>query len=80
MTGTGTIKALAVRFLLPLYLVLGWIAWMQAGPAFVVGVGLAGALSTLLVCQLLYPVCVRERPLSVPPDETAPHTSVGSWV
>lgn len=65
----GAIKAVAVRFLLPLYAVLGWIAWLQAGPSFVLTVGLPGALSSLLVCQLLYPVCVRERPLSVAPDE-----------
>ncbi len=66
---TGTIKALAVRFLLPLYLALGLLAWFQAGPAFALRVTPAGALASLLVLRRLYPICVQDAPLSIPPDE-----------
>lgn len=66
---TGALKAVLVRFLLPLYLVLGGIAWAQAGARFALTVTPLGALAALFTCLALYPVCVRERPLSVPPDE-----------
>lgn len=66
---TGTVKALAVRFLLPLYLALGLLAWFQAGPTFALRLTPAGALASLLVLRRLYRVCVRDLPLSISPDQ-----------
>jgi len=65
----GTVKALAVRFLVPLYLLLGFITWIQAGPLQVVELALPGFLLSLLVLRRLYPVCVGGPPLSTAPDE-----------
>ena len=66
---SGAIKAVATRFVLPLYAALSTLAWLQAGLWFAVRTAVPGALCSLLLCQLLYPICVTERPLSVPPDE-----------
>lgn len=65
----GTIKALAVRFLVPLYLLLGFVAWTQAGPDVVLRLALPGFLVSLLILRKLYPVCVEAPPLSTAPDE-----------
>ena len=66
---TGAIKAVAMRFLLPLYIALGALAWIQAGPIFVLRVAVPGAICSLVVCQVLYQICVTDRPLSVLPDD-----------
>lgn len=65
----GAIKALAVRFLAPLYLLLGFVAWVQAGPNVVWRLALPGFLISLLVLRRLYRVCVDGAPLSTAPDE-----------
>jgi hypothetical protein len=65
----GTIKALAVRFLVPLYLVLGAMAWATSGPDAVLRLTLPGALVSLLVLRRLYARFVTAPPLSVAPDE-----------
>lgn len=65
----GAIKALAVRFLFPLYVVLSLLAWSQAGVELVLRLALPGFLISLLVTRGLYKTCVSEPPLSVPPDE-----------
>ena len=64
----GTVKALAIRFLLPLYVLLGLVAWTQAGAGFALRLVPAGALASLAVLRLAYPLCVGDRPLSVRPD------------
>ncbi len=70
---SGAIKALAVRFLLPLYLALGGLAWFLAGVAFTWRLALPGALVSLISLRLLYPRCVVGAPLSVAPDEIEVH-------
>jgi len=65
----GTIKALAVRFLAPLYLALGALAAVLTGPEFALRLAPAGFLITLTVMRILYPNVVTDRPLSVPADE-----------
>jgi MFS family permease len=65
----GVIKAIAVRFLVPLYAALGAIGWVQAGPAIVPRLALPGLLISLAVLRMIYPSTVRDLPLSVPPDE-----------
>lgn len=65
----GAIKALAVRFLVPLYAVLGGLAAVLAGPDFALRLTPAGFLITLVVMRVLYPQVVRDNPLSVAADE-----------
>ncbi len=65
----GTIKALAVRFLVPLYALLSFIAWAQAGGEFVLRLALPGYLASLLVLRRLYRTCVSGPPLSTAPDQ-----------
>lgn len=65
----GAIKAMAVRFLVPLFLVLGGLAVALAGPGFALRLAPAGFVVTLLVLRALYPHVVRDLPLSVPADE-----------
>ncbi|MCA8980571.1 MAG: hypothetical protein H6831_11080 [Planctomycetes bacterium] len=65
----GAIKALAVRFLVPLFVVLGGLAAALAGLDFALRLTPAGFLITLVVMRVLYPQVVRDNPLSVPADE-----------
>jgi len=65
----GAIKALAVRFLLPLYAALAALALVLEGSEFVLRIALPGFLSSLLALRFLYPICATSPPLSVPPDE-----------
>lgn len=64
----GSIKALAVRFLLPLYALLFVIAWASAGPVLAIRLALPGGLVSLLVLRRLYLGVVNDPPLSVAPD------------
>lgn len=64
----GAIKALAVRFLLPLYALLFALAWNGAGLAFALRLAVPGGLVTLLVLRWLYGLVVPDPPLSVAPD------------
>jgi hypothetical protein len=64
----GAVKALAIRFLLPLYLLLGAIAAAQADLALALRLALPGAAISLLVLQRLYGVVVSGAPLSTAPD------------
>lgn len=66
---SGAIKALFVRFLLPLQLALALIAWTLAGTDLVLRLWPAALLVSLLVLRLLYPMCVRDPPLSIAPDD-----------
>jgi hypothetical protein len=60
----GALKALAVRFLVPLYVLLFALAWSQAGPDFALRLAPIGFLLSLLVMRRLYPMCVTDVPLS----------------
>jgi hypothetical protein len=65
----GALKAVAVRFILPLYVLLFAIAWSQVDASFAARLALPGACVSLIVVRLLYPMCVGDLPLSVAPDE-----------
>ena len=64
----GAIKAVALRFLVPLYAALFLLAWSQAGLAFAIRLALPAALFSTIVLRQLYPMFVHENPLSVAPD------------
>ena len=65
---SGAVKALAVRFILPLYLVLAGLAAFFAGPFFALRLAVPGLLVTLVALRLLYPRCVLGLPLSTAAD------------
>jgi hypothetical protein len=65
----GAIKALAVRFLLPLYALLAFLTLYFAGPFFALRLAIPGALITLISLRLLYPRCALAPPLSTAPDQ-----------
>lgn len=64
----GTIKAIAVRFLLPLYVALAALAWIEVGPHLVLRLAVPGLLISLLVLRAIYSTTVTGLPLSVSPD------------
>lgn len=63
----GALKALVVRFLVPLYAVLSALAWVRSGPGFALTIAPLGFLVTLAVTRGLYGLCVSDLPLSVEP-------------
>ena len=66
---SGATKALAIRFLLPLYAVLAFVSWVQSGsPGIVLRLAIPGALLSLWVLRRLYGLCVGGPPLSTTPD------------
>lgn len=65
----GALKAVAVRFVLPLHALLAVLAALLAGPAAALRFALPGALVSVLVLRLLWPRVATDAPLSVPPDE-----------
>ncbi len=65
----GTIKALAVRFLVPLYAVLALLGATWCGPAAVLRLVLPGYLVSLLCMRWLHPRCVVAPPLSMHPED-----------
>jgi hypothetical protein len=66
---SGALKALSLRFLLPLYVALAALAAVWSGPAAVLRLALPGLLTSHLVLRALYRRLVTAPPLSVPPDE-----------
>ena len=65
----GARKAIAVRFLFPLYAALFVLAAWQAGPGFAVRLVVPAALVAWLVLGPIYDMCVRDLPLSRSPDD-----------
>jgi len=65
----GTIKALFVRWLLPLYLGLLVLGLALGQGDLLARLWLPATLLGLLLLRVLYPRCVRELPLSTAPDE-----------
>ena len=65
----GAQKALAVRFLLPLYGVLAVLTWALADLGTCAKLVPPAFLTSLLVLRRLYPACVHGPPMSVPPNE-----------
>jgi len=64
----GALKAVAVRFLFPLYVVLFGLAWSRAGLGFATTMAPIGFLVSLAVLRGLYPMCVSDVPLSTDPE------------
>ncbi len=64
----GARKALAMRFVLPLYVLLFALAWSQTSLDFALRMAPAGFLVSLLVLKPLYAQLVHEPPLSVLPE------------
>ena len=64
----GARKALALRFVLPLYALLFTLAWSQASLDFALRMAPTGFLVSLLALQPLYELLVHEPPLSVLPE------------
>jgi len=67
--GNAIVKAITLRFLVPLYVALGAIGCAQAGLSVVPRLALPGFLISVLVLRFLTPATVRDLPLSVPTDE-----------
>jgi len=65
---SGARKALALRFVLPLYALLFALAWSQTSLDFALRMAPAGFLVSLLVLRPLYAQLVRDPPLSVLPE------------
>lgn len=65
----GALKALALRFVLPLYALLGALAAALAGQAFALRMTPAACATALLVLFTLGPLCMRDPPLSLPHEE-----------
>ncbi len=64
----GAIKALGIRFVLPLYVLLAVLAWQAIGLGFTLRMAIPGALLTQLILRRVYPICVPDAPLSIAPD------------
>lgn len=64
----GARKALVLRFVLPLYLVLTTLSAWLASPSFALRVAPIALLSTVLILKPLYTKLVEDLPLSVAPD------------
>jgi hypothetical protein len=64
----GARKALALRFVLPLYALLFALAWSQTSLDFALRMAPAGFLVSLLALRPLYELLVHEPPLSVLPE------------
>lgn len=65
----GALKAVAIRFIFPLYILLSAVSIAFSGVEFTLRVALPGALVTLLVMRRLYPRCANATPLSRALDE-----------
>lgn len=65
----GAIKAVAIRFLLPLYALLAIIAIAQGGGALALKLALPAWILSVLVLRHTWRTCVHGTPLSTAPDE-----------
>ncbi len=65
----GAIKAIVVRFLVPIYVLLFALAWSQAGLNFAARLAPIGFLLSIVVIRKLYATCVSDVPLSTPMSE-----------
>ncbi|MEZ5977678.1 MAG: hypothetical protein R3F34_05605 [Planctomycetota bacterium] len=65
----GARKAVAVRYLVPLALVLGLVAWQQIGLEFAARLALPAAAVSLLALRFLYRASVDGLPLTKPTEE-----------
>lgn len=61
---SGAIKAVAVRFIVPLYVALGLLTWSLGGLALAIEMALPAALLALFIMHVLYKRLVGQLPLS----------------
>lgn len=79
--GTGALKALWLRVLLPLHALLGAVAWSIGEGAVAARILPVSTLVSLLLLRSLWGRCVTDLPLSVAPDKVeAPLDLVGSMM
>ncbi len=76
----GTIKALFVRWVLPLYLVLLALGLALAQFDLLLRLWLPALALVLLLVRALYPRCVRDLPLSTAPDALRSEVDWAGWV
>jgi hypothetical protein len=67
----GAVKAVALRFLLPLYVLLSAVAIAQGGIDIVLRLALPAAILAHIILRQLYPMCAGDLPLSVAPTDIA---------
>ncbi|MFT5051161.1 MAG: hypothetical protein ACI8QZ_002571 [Chlamydiales bacterium] len=65
----GALKAIAVRFLLPLGMALALVTCTQGGVAFTLRLALPAAVATVIALRVLWPLCVERPPLSTPASD-----------
>jgi hypothetical protein len=73
----GARRAVAVRYVLPLHLVLSIVAWQQVGGEFAARLALPAAAVSLLALRALYGPSVDGLPLSKPTDEAVRVDALG---
>ncbi len=71
--GHGAVKAVVLRFLVPLYAMLFLLAWTGVSFSFAVRLGLPAFLVSTILVRVLYAKFVRDLPLSVAPAEIEAH-------
>ncbi|MCZ6597992.1 MAG: hypothetical protein O7B99_10160 [Planctomycetota bacterium] len=76
-TRSAAFKAVAVRFLVPLYALLALVAWSQSGVLILVRLALPAFLVSLLLTRRLYATLVQDPPLSVAPDDVRTDLHMG---
>jgi hypothetical protein len=72
----GVIKAVAVRFLLPLFSVLALLCWTYEGPAFALRLVPVAFLVSIFVMRQVYGSWKYEPPLSTAPEDLEAETSL----
>lgn len=65
----GAIKAVALRFLFPLYVALAAIVWVRAGGDLALRLCLPSAAACMLAIRVVWPLCMDAPPLSTSPRE-----------
>jgi len=66
---SGAMKAIAARFLVPLYAILAAAACARGAPALALCWTPPAFLFSVLLLRRLYPMCVTDLPMSTSPDE-----------
>ncbi len=73
----GALKAVAIRFVVPLYAVLGLLAASYGGPALALRLVPLALLAALLVLRSAWSSCVSATPLSIAPEDVKVELNLG---
>ncbi|MEO0651536.1 MAG: hypothetical protein AAFZ65_12750 [Planctomycetota bacterium] len=65
----GAFKAVATRYVLPLHVALGLLAWQQVGLGTALRLAVPATFVSIAVLRPLYRATVEDLPLSIPPEE-----------